>query len=130
MSKPPLSKSERIALWLDRLNRFSQSSHSLASFCEAEGISAASFYQWKRRLRPSVEVAKSAAQADAVELSAANRSGFVEVEISPGTDAIRVLLPGNVTLELGGRLDAVATVVREVLLISQQLASASPNPKA
>jgi hypothetical protein len=122
MSALSFSRSDRIALWLDRLNRFSQSSHSVASFCATEGISTASFYQWKRRLRPSVERPKPVARRRKPATSAPAR--FVEMEIRPVAGCLRVSLPGNVTIELGDRLDAVAAVVREVLLAAQHTASA------
>ena len=47
---PRISKSERIELWLDRLQRHSQTNQTIAQFCAVEGVSAPSFYQWKRRL--------------------------------------------------------------------------------
>ena len=47
---PRISRSDRVELWLDRLQRHSQSAQTIAQFCAAEGFSAPSFYQWKRRL--------------------------------------------------------------------------------
>lgn len=131
MTTSSLSKSERTALWVDRLNRFSQSDHGVASFCASEGFSVPSFYQWKRRLRPSVDIAPTVTKRPkpAVSAEANNRPSFAEVE-TMRTIGIRVSLPGNVTLELGGRLDAVATVVREVLLTSKQLDSVAPTSEA
>jgi hypothetical protein len=131
MTTSSLSKSERTALWLDRLNRFSQTHQTVASFCALEGISAPSFYQWKRRLGPSVDIAPIVTKRSkpAASVEANSRASFAEVEIMPAS-GIRVSLPGNVTLELGGRLDAVATVVREVLLTSRQLDSAAPTSEA
>lgn len=105
MSALSLSRSDRISLWLDRLNRFSQSSHSVASFCAAESISAPSFYQWKRRRRRRVERPKPVACR---RKPASAPARFVEMEIRPVAGCIRVSLPGNVTIELGDRLDAVA----------------------
>ena len=37
--------------WRERLSRFDQSNLTIAAFCEREGCSTASFYQWRRRLR-------------------------------------------------------------------------------
>ena len=37
--------------WRERLDRFDQSELTVAGFCEQEGCSTASFYQWRRRLR-------------------------------------------------------------------------------
>ncbi len=47
---PRISNPERVALWLDRLQRHSRSDQAIAQFCSAESVSAPSFYQWKRRL--------------------------------------------------------------------------------
>lgn len=38
--------------WADRLERFQQAGQSVAQFCQAEDISPASFYQWRRKLCP------------------------------------------------------------------------------
>ena len=37
--------------WRDRLGRFDRSELTIAEFCELEGYSTASFYQWRRKLR-------------------------------------------------------------------------------
>ena len=37
--------------WRGRLDRFDQSELTIAEFCELEGYSTASFYQWRRKLR-------------------------------------------------------------------------------
>lgn len=37
--------------WRERLARFDQSELTIAEFCELEGYSTASFYQWRRKLR-------------------------------------------------------------------------------
>jgi putative transposase len=38
--------------WADRFERFEQSGQSVTEFCKAEAVSPASFYQWRRKLRP------------------------------------------------------------------------------
>src|SRR3989339_446104 len=38
------------ALWQERIRRFRRSGQTVAGFCAAEGVSTASFYQWRRRL--------------------------------------------------------------------------------
>src|SRR6516225_9885548 len=38
-------------LWQQRLDRFRKSGLAVADFCQREGISTASFYAWRRRLR-------------------------------------------------------------------------------
>ena len=37
--------------WRERLDRFDHSELTIAEFCELEGYSTASFYQWRRKLR-------------------------------------------------------------------------------
>ena len=44
---------ERAAFWRELVERRRQSSLSVAQFCEQAGVSAASFYQWQRKLRAS-----------------------------------------------------------------------------
>ena len=36
---------------MERLERFEQSGSSVQEFCDAEGVSTASFYQWRRKLQ-------------------------------------------------------------------------------
>lgn len=36
--------------WSERLRRFERCDLTIAAFCEAEGVSAPSFYQWRKRL--------------------------------------------------------------------------------
>lgn len=37
--------------WQERIDRFDQSELTVAEFCQLEGYSTASFYQWRRKLR-------------------------------------------------------------------------------
>ena len=55
----PMSKTQRIQLWLDRLRRHAASQLTVADFCRLDQISVASFYKWKLRLSPSVDSAPS-----------------------------------------------------------------------
>ena len=46
------SRSDAIAnrQWVERLERFAASNHTVAAFCTAEGVSLSNFYLWRRRL--------------------------------------------------------------------------------
>lgn len=44
---------KRESYWRQALERQTRSGVSIAAFCEAEGVSTASFYAWRRRLRDS-----------------------------------------------------------------------------
>jgi transposase len=50
---PAASRRDPVAtrrLWAERLERFRRANQTVAEFCTAEGISAPSFYVWKRTL--------------------------------------------------------------------------------
>ncbi len=82
---PRLPKPQRIQLWLDRLNRFTESQLTAAQFCQREQISLPSFYHWKRRLSPRVETPRRlpAKPSSNRTNGAPNRSneGFTELVI-------------------------------------------------
>lgn len=100
-----LPNPQRALHWRERLGRFDQSELTVAAFCELEGCSTASFYQWRRRLR-------------AGELSSA--SAFVPVEFDSGdlgTGAERTIqidLPGGAVV----RIPSGATVSEQRGLIA------------
>lgn len=65
--------------WSERLRRFERCDLTVAAFCEAEGVSTPSFYQWRRKLDSRViEVAPAAARV--------TRPEFVPLRIAtPGS---------------------------------------------
>ena len=46
-------ESERRRAWSERLRRFARWDGTVGEFCDAERVSAPSFYQWKRKLAAS-----------------------------------------------------------------------------
>lgn len=48
---PVRSRAATRQVWVDRIDRFQQASQTVAQFCSAEGVSSASFYQWRRKLQ-------------------------------------------------------------------------------
>ena len=46
-----MSRSETARLWAERFQRFSCSQMTVAKFCQSEGVSQPSFYQWRKKLR-------------------------------------------------------------------------------
>ena len=44
------SKSRKAREWQRRMQRFRKAGESVAEFCRKEGVSAPSFYQWRKRL--------------------------------------------------------------------------------
>lgn len=111
-----LSKSARIKLWLDRLNRFADCHQTTTEFCAAEGVSAAAFYHWRRRLAPSVTVPKQSRKPKPQSVGHSAHSAFTELKIPRVEPRMAVVgLPGGVTIELGTEPDTVAAIVQQVL---------------
>lgn len=71
--------------WQQRLERFADSDLTIAEFCQLEGYSTASFYQWRRKL------------ADDEHSDAPT---FVSVEIQPGD--LQGARPGGIQVDLPG----------------------------
>ena len=74
--------------WADRIDRFEQAGQTVAQFCAAEGVSPASFYQWRRKLRSDDPVPQPLA-------------GFLPVKLQQSPQAqpatvMSVELPGGV----------------------------------
>jgi transposase-like protein len=53
--------SDRAGYWREMLKRQTQSDLTVRDFCEMEGVSTASFYNWRRRLAETKSVADAPA---------------------------------------------------------------------
>jgi hypothetical protein len=79
----------------------------VAGFCEQEGVSTASFYAWRKRLRGTRKVGKD------------GRPVFASVRLTPAGTPMSIHLPGGVRVEVPmENLDAVRAVVGEVLALA------------
>ena len=86
--------------WVDRIDRFQQSSHTVAQFCSAEGVSSASFYQWRRKLRSDVSAPPSLAQFAPVNLrtvAPAEPVTVMSVELPAGV-RVRIEVTGSTSV--------------------------------
>lgn len=94
-----LVDSRREMVWRQRLRRFGESGLTVAAFCREEGVSAPSFYHWRKRL----------AERDRQGVSAKRgRESFVPVRLATvlappqATPPVEIHLPNGVRVCVPG----------------------------
>jgi hypothetical protein len=78
------------------MDRYRDCQLTVAEYCRRQGVSVASFYQWKKKLGEAATAASPA---------------FLPIEIAGRLDttpAATLTLPGGATVELGGHLSVAA----------------------
>jgi len=100
--------------WVGRLGRYASGGLTVAEFCRREGVSTASFYLWRRRLRD----APAAAEASDIVFQNAAAPRFLPVVLadassrtSPlatgfGPAALELELPNQVRLRIAHTVEA------------------------
>ncbi len=128
----------KVQEWVDRLARRGRSDRSVAQFCDAEGVSVASFYQWQRKFRdaavsqgtntlPAGSAGGSSAKRARVSAAGGTkrRVGFQAVQVtsagSLGTSAtaVTVCLPGGIQVQVVDNLPAIQAVMRELMSVER-----------
>jgi hypothetical protein len=111
-----VSRVETRRRWQEVLDRFELSGLTVAQFCEAEQISVASFYQWRRRLRDALTSAAQGALSAAprllpVVMTRSRASRTVHGDTWPAAtldlelpNQIRLRLPRDIEAEFVGQL--------------------------
>lgn len=97
---------EGVALaWERRMEKQQRSRLSIAEFCSQEGVSTASFYAWRRRLRGTDSAGPQSALFVPVELPTQAMAG------------VRIELPGGAVLSLpaDAPLELVTAAIRAVM---------------
>ena len=119
-----MTKSERVALWRGRLQRYASSRLTVAQFCQQEQISIPSFYSWKKRLAPQAASTaadrRHPARTDRVR-SNSTTGGFAELLVHGPSTPAEAKLPGGVTISLGSDCEIAALVVDRLLAHSSQV---------
>lgn len=98
-------------IWQERLEQFESGRLCVRAFCEREGVSQASFYNWRRRLAGTKRTPSSK-----------TKPAFHEIELTTTADAaaLAIELPGGARLQVAaGQLELARAVVREVALAAQ-----------
>ena len=96
----------KIEEWSRRLERLKASGTSVAEFCKAESVSAASVYYWKKRLDPMRQAGTPA------------ENTFKQVQLLQHTAPATVLtvrLPGDVEIAVGHDASIAKLVLDKVL---------------
>ena len=94
-------------VWRGRFERFSRSGLPVARFCAQERVSLASFYYWRKKLRPQAlrRHTSNAGRADA----------FQPLRVVPAASGVWIQLPGGTQIEVcSEHPDAVRAVIAEV----------------
>ena len=126
-----ISGLDKAAAWRLRIRRFAGSEMTVERFCRREGVSASSFYRWRKLLdegAPSRRDGRQAATLKGGKMSTASHDveerspAFRAVWVTPGIAAVpygamlTAHLPGGTRLEVpSGDLAAVRVVVGELL---------------
>jgi hypothetical protein len=109
---------KKLKQWTARLKRFEASNQTVVRFCQVEGVSQPSFYQWKKKL------ASQAGRSGLADKPNETRGGFRPVEISsPVAAAIptskqsgaTIRLARDIAIELGSDLRVVESIVQQLL---------------
>jgi hypothetical protein len=108
-------RTEREMYWQDLIDRQGASRQSIADFCQDEGISTASFYAWRHRLRSPGRPVPSRAP----------RSALVPIRIVPeptlAREAVIVEWPGGIVMRVATGCDE-ATLRAVVATLSAETA--------
>ncbi len=126
------SNPAKVQQWTDRLERYRRSGQTVAGFCQKEGISAPSFYQWRKKLAGEANASKARRMAGRSrkqiqpnqrhDESTPTGSGFQSVELLPAPSSVTtVRLPNGVEIELGSDLRVIDLLVKQLLERSADL---------
>ena len=113
-----LSRAERVEIWRQRIDRYLASGQTVAAFCEAEGVSAPSFYQWKRRLVTRRDESSPSRQNGRGGLrtgSSTSAAQFTELVVTGQQDTAQAQLPNGVSISLGREPTIAATIVDRLI---------------
>ena len=118
------SNPAKVEQWTACLARFQDSGLTVAEFCRKEGVSPASFYQWRRKL-PNVtngggavrRMDKLQGEKEPAGATSESRIGsaFQSVEVLPVASAATIRIPNGVVIELGSDLRAFDLLARRLL---------------
>ena len=101
------NNSQSAHVWADRFVRFQAADMSVAQFCNAEGVSQARYYYWRRKLHGSQPAAQKKPTKAAPRFLPVSLSALAQPK--PAT-VMAVELPGGIRIrfEVTGNFDVAA----------------------
>jgi len=120
MSRVP--RPAKIAQWNERLDRFDSKKQTVAQFCAEEGVSATSFYQWKKRLQ--VKFRGRVASARSTPKQVFKSVELMSAPLSP-SQRTTIRWTDGVEIELGNDLPVVDRILQTLV----SLRSSTPQPE-
>ena len=110
------SDSVKVLEWRRRIERFGRSELSVYEFCQDEGVSSASFYQWRKRLG-TVGAPSVGRRGDV-----ASHSGFAAVRVV-GASGIHVRFPGGTQMEIpASDPESLPQIIQAIARVDAELA--------
>ncbi len=112
------SNPTKVRLWTVRLDRFEKSAQTVTQFCESEGVSQPSFYQWRKRLKGAGKRSGGEAGDEPVGVGAAPSPAFKPVQLTAPIfrqQQATIRLADGVEIELGNDPPVVGAVVEAVV---------------
>lgn len=109
-----VSNPAKVELWRDRCTRCCQSEMTTAAFCEAEGISVASLYAWRRKLGLATP-----------RRPKATNHMFQQLVVRSTVPALSARLPGGIELEVPAAEEVALRVVVQELVRGNRRETAS-----
>ena len=118
------SDPRKLAEWRERLERFSSSGLAVGPFCAREGVSTASFYNWRKKFTLSGRSRSATEGHPRLRTGPGEGRGrFQQVAVVSGTSsvlptapAVCIQLPCGTRMEVGAEdLDALRAVIAEVV---------------
>jgi hypothetical protein len=109
-------------LWRGRIGRQARSGLSIREYCRREGVSAGSYYLWKRRLsrQPVPEVRRGNSARPTVAETPNSQSGFVEVAWT-SSQVIEVYFTDGTLLKVpANQPDALAVTLKTLRAAGQE----------
>lgn len=110
--------------WAEWISEQQKSGQSIAEFCSWRGVSANTFYLWRRRLEAAIEIndrttpekAERVTQPVAADFSRSSMAhAFVPVSVVTGLQTIEIDLPCGATIRVPDEDSSVRRILKVLL---------------